>query len=119
MAECGPVTEATGVAHLPDAGEDAPFVEFDREEWSRLAASTPLPLTEADIDNLRGLGDPIDLHEVDTSYRPLSRLLTLYVEASQQLRTATSTFLGEWTHATRSEERRGGEEYKHGRDATS
>jgi len=94
------VTEATGVAHLPDAGEDAPFVEFDREEWSRLAASTPLPLTEADIDNLRGLGDPIDLHEVDTSYRPLSRLLTLYVEASQQLRTATSTFLGEWTHAT-------------------
>ena len=79
---------------------DAPFVEFDRAEWSRLAESTPLPLTQTDIDNLRGLGDPIDLREVDTGYRPLSRLLTLYVEASQQLRTATSTFLGEWTHAT-------------------
>src|SRR5690606_40276217 len=89
---------------------------FSRD-WSSDVCSSDL--TEADIDNLRGLGDPIDLHEVDTSYRPLSRLLTLYVEASQQLRTATSTFLGEWTHATRSEERRGGEEYKHGRDATS
>ncbi len=79
---------------------DAPFVEFDRSEWSRLAEATPLPLTQADIDNLRGLGDPIDLREVDTGYRPLSRLLTLYVEASQHLRTATSTFLGEWTHPT-------------------
>lgn len=82
------------------ASEDAPFVEFDRAAWSQLATSTPLPLTQTDIDNLRGLGDPIDLHEVDTGYRPLSRLLTLYVEASQQLRTATSRFLGEWTHAT-------------------
>lgn len=85
--------------HLEES-EDAPFVEFDRTEWSRLSSTTPLPLTEADIDNLRGLGDPIDMREVDTTYRPLSRLLTLYVEASQQLRTATSTFLGEWTHAT-------------------
>ena len=93
MTECVPVTEV-------ETGDDAPFVEFDRTEWSSLAEATPLPLTQADIDNLRGLGDPIDLHEVDTGYRPLSRLLTLYVEASQQLRTATSTFLGEWTHAT-------------------
>lgn len=80
--------------------DDAPFVEFDRTEWSRLAESTPLPLTQTDVEHLRGLGDPIDLHEVDTGYRPLSRLLTLYVEASQHLRTATSTFLGQWTHPT-------------------
>jgi type I pantothenate kinase len=80
--------------------DDAPFVDFDRAEWSRLASSTPLPLTETDVTRLRGLGDPLDLHEVDTGYRPLSRLLTLYVEASQHLRAATSTFLGEWTHAT-------------------
>ncbi|WP_420114374.1 type I pantothenate kinase [Pseudactinotalea sp.] len=93
VTECVPVTEVS-------TSNDAPFVEFDRSEWSRLAEATPLPLTQADIDNLRGLGDPIDLREVDTGYRPLSRLLTLYVEASQHLRTATSTFLGEWTHPT-------------------
>lgn len=93
VTECVLVTEVS-------TSDDAPFVEFDRTEWSRFAEATPLPLTQADIDNLRGLGDPIDLREVDTGYRPLSRLLTLYVEASQHLRTATSTFLGEWTHAT-------------------
>lgn len=78
----------------------SPFVEFDRAAWSRLAASTPLPLTETDVENLAGLGDPIDLGEVDTVYRPLSRLLNLYVAASQQLRRATSTFLGNWSRHT-------------------
>ncbi|UFU05711.1 type I pantothenate kinase [Ruania halotolerans] len=78
----------------------SPYVEFDRTTWSRLSASTPLPLTADDVDRLRGLGDPIDLAEVDTAYRPLSRLLTLYVAASQRLRATTSTFLGERTHRT-------------------
>ncbi len=88
------LTDFTAMTTLP--GESAaPYVEFDRASWSRLAASTPLPLTSADVDNLRGLGDPIDLDEVDTAYRPLSRLLNLYVAASQGLRRATATFLGE------------------------
>lgn len=78
----------------------SPFVDFDRADWSRLAASTPLPLTEQDVENLAGLGDPIDLVEVDTIYRPLSRLLNLYVAASQELRRATSTFLGDWSRHT-------------------
>lgn len=78
----------------------APYVEFDRGSWSKLSAATPLPLTSADLDNLRGLGDPIDLAEVDTAYRPLSRLLNLYVAASQRLRAATGTFLGERTGPT-------------------
>lgn len=78
----------------------SPFVNFDRADWSALAASTPLPLTEQDVENLAGLGDPIDLVEVDTIYRPISRLLNLYVAASQGLRQATSTFLGEWSRHT-------------------
>ncbi|PFG40471.1 pantothenate kinase [Georgenia soli] len=72
-----------------------PYVEFDRASWSRLAASTPLPLTTADVINLRGLGDPIDLAEVDVVYRPLSGLLQLYAAATGALHRATSTFLGE------------------------
>ena len=73
----------------------SPFVEFDRRDWSRLSASTPQPLTAEDIVRLRGLGDPMDLEEVDTVYLPLSRLLSLYVASSQRLVSATSTFLGE------------------------
>lgn len=73
----------------------SPFLEFDRAAWSRLSAATPQPLTSADIDRLRGLGDPVDLTEVDTVYRPLSRLLSLYVASSRRLGSVTSTFLGE------------------------
>jgi len=73
----------------------SPFLEFDRRTWSRLSASTPQPLTAGDIDRLRGLGDPVDLEEVDTVYRPLSRLLSLYVASSRRLGSVTSTFLGE------------------------
>ncbi|MDR1426777.1 MAG: type I pantothenate kinase [Bifidobacteriaceae bacterium] len=72
---------------------DTPYVTFNRREWSELAAETPLPLTEADVRRLRALGDEIDLAEVDTIYRPLSRLLHLHVAASRRLYEARETFL--------------------------
>ena len=75
--------------------DETPFITLDRAEWAALAEATPLPLTEADIARVRGLGDPIDLSEVDTIYRPLSRLLDLYSEATGRLHDATSEFLGE------------------------
>ncbi|WP_250445084.1 type I pantothenate kinase [Actinotalea sp. C106] len=79
----------------PDIAPSTPYVDLDRAAWSRLSSATPLPLTGADVARLRGLGDPIDLAEVDAVYRPLSRLLNLYVNATGALHTASSTFLGE------------------------
>ncbi len=79
----------------PQVTSASPWVDLDRMAWARLSASTPLPLTAADVTRLRGLGDPIDLAEVDAVYRPLSRLLDLYVQATRGLHTATSTFLRE------------------------
>ena len=76
-------------------GQLQPFVELNRAAWGRLAESTPLPLTDQDVHHLRGLGDPIELAEVDAVYRPLSRLLALYVAAAGTLHKATSTFLRE------------------------
>jgi type I pantothenate kinase len=73
----------------------SPYVDLDRAAWARLSESTPLPLTDADVERLRGLGDPIDLAEVDAVYRPLSRLLNLHIAATAQLHEATSTFLRE------------------------
>ncbi|MHB1064713.1 MAG: type I pantothenate kinase [Georgenia sp.] len=78
----------------------SPYVEFDRESWSRLAESTPLPLTSTDVVNLRGLGDPLDLAEVDAVYRPLSGLLQLYAAATRALHQARSGFLGERSSRT-------------------
>ena len=71
-----------------------PYVELDREAWAKLAEQTPLPLTAAEVERLRGLGDEIDLDEVRQVYLPLTRLLNLYVRATGQLHRATQTFLG-------------------------
>jgi type I pantothenate kinase len=79
----------------PARAAGSPFVELNRAAWSGLRRSTPLTLTEADLGRVRGLGDRIDLREVEDVYLPLSRLLTLYVSGAEQLHVATSTFLGE------------------------
>lgn len=70
------------------------YLDFDLESWSRLRASTPLTLTEEDIDKLRGINVQLDMDMVERAYLPLSRLLNLHVRASQQLATVTDTFLG-------------------------
>ena len=67
---------------------------FSRPEWAALRASTPLTLTEADIDEIRGINVALSLGEVENVYLPLSRLLNLYVRASHQLFSVTDTFLG-------------------------
>ncbi|HET9172862.1 MAG TPA: type I pantothenate kinase [Actinospica sp.] len=83
---------------LPQAGELAPaspYVDLDRESWSSLRERTPLPLTAEEVEQLRGLGDEIDLDEVREMYLPISRLLNLYVGAVHGLRGALGTFLGD------------------------
>ncbi|MEQ1575438.1 MAG: type I pantothenate kinase, partial [Vicinamibacterales bacterium] len=65
-----------------------------RADWARLRASTPLPLSEAQLRPLGGLTERVSLDEVTDIYLPLSRLLNLYVGATQNLHRATGTFLG-------------------------
>ena len=75
----------------------SPYVVFDRDRWSALRASTPLTLDDDDLARVRGLGEPIDLAEVQDVYLPLSRLLSLQVTAAHERHRATATFLGEHT----------------------
>lgn len=75
----------------------SPFLAFSRDEWSTLRASTPLTLSEDDLARLRGINDRLSLEEVVHTYLPLSRLLNLYVGATQQLFRATAEFLGNTT----------------------
>ncbi len=72
----------------------SPHRVFSRAEWAKLRADTPLTLTDDDLVRLRSLNDPISLAEVVEIYLPLSRLLSLYVAATQGLHDATRTFLG-------------------------
>jgi len=71
----------------------SPFREFTRAEWARLRADTPLTLTGDEVVKLQSLNDPISLEEVIAIYLPLSRLLSLYVAATQGLFKATQRFL--------------------------
>ncbi len=73
--------------------EVSPFRRFSPEQWAAWRANTPKTLTQPDLDELRGLNDRIDLNEVETIYLPLSRLLNLYVAATQGLFRATNNFL--------------------------
>ena len=70
------------------------FIEFNRAEWARLRDSTPLPLSEAQLRGLVGINERVSLDEVEDIYLPLSRLLNLYVGATQTLHDATATFIG-------------------------
>jgi type I pantothenate kinase len=70
------------------------YVEFSRAEWARLRDQTPLPLSEAQLRPLGGLIEPVSLGEVVDVYLPLTRLLNLYVAATERRHQATSTFLG-------------------------
>ena len=78
----------------PGESSTSPYVAFDTEEWGRLRADTPLPLTEEELTELRGINEEVSLEEVRNVYLPLSRLLNLYVGASQGLYAATAEFLG-------------------------
>jgi type I pantothenate kinase len=75
------------------AKEVSPFRRFSRDEWAALRSDTPMTLTQQDLDELRGINDRVDLAEVEAIYLPLSRLLNLYVAATQGLFRATNNFL--------------------------
>ena len=76
-------------------GRGEPWVRLPRADWARLAPSVPLPLGEDDVARLRGITDRLSLDEAAEVYHPLSRLLSLYVAATQGLHRATDTFLGD------------------------
>jgi type I pantothenate kinase len=78
----------------------SPFVDFDRPSWAKLGENTPLPLTALELDQVRSLGDEVDLDEVREVYLPLSRLLTLHVQEGGRLYRAYRTFLGNTTART-------------------
>lgn len=71
----------------------SPYRVFNREEWSRLRADTPMTLLESELEQFSGIIEELSVAEVEEIYLPMSRLLNLYVAASQQLHAVTSKFL--------------------------
>lgn len=71
----------------------SPYQKFTRSAWSKLRANTPLTLSESDLTELHGINEKVSLKEVVDIYLPLSRLLNLYIAATQDLYKVTDTFL--------------------------
>ncbi len=74
-------------------GESSPYVELERAAWAQLAGTAETVLTPEEVVSLRGLGDQLDLREIEQVYLPLSRLLSLYVAANSRLHREQEEFL--------------------------
>ncbi|HEX5509780.1 MAG TPA: type I pantothenate kinase [Pseudolabrys sp.] len=72
----------------------SPYRIFQRAKWAKLRHDTPMTLTSEEVARLRSLHDRLDMEEVEQIYLPLSRLLSLYVAATQSLFRAQQGFLG-------------------------
>jgi len=71
----------------------SPYHVFSRAEWATLRADTPMTLTPDEVTRMRSLHDRLDMAEIEEIYLPLSRLLSLYVAATQRLFLAQQRFL--------------------------
>ncbi|HWP26391.1 MAG TPA: type I pantothenate kinase [Xanthobacteraceae bacterium] len=72
----------------------SPYRIYSRAEWAALREDTPMTLTASEVSALRSLHDRLDIAEVEEIYLPLSRLLSMYVAATQRLHRAQQRFLG-------------------------
>lgn len=70
-----------------------PYRVFSRSQWAMLRDDTPMTLAEHEVEALHSMHDRLDLKEVEEIYLPLSRLLSMYVEAERRLFAAQRRFL--------------------------
>ena len=71
----------------------SPYRSFSRADWAMLREDAPMTLTSEEVTRLHSLHDRLDMKEVEDIYLPLSRLLSLYVTATQRLFRAQERFL--------------------------
>lgn len=71
----------------------SPYHIFSRAEWAALREDAPMTLTPDEVTRLRSMHDRLDIAEIEDIYLPLSRLLSLYVAATQRLFLAQQRFL--------------------------
>ena len=72
----------------------SPYQSFSRKEWAKLRADTPMTLDDTEVERLSGVTQRLSRKEVEEIYLPLSRLLNLQVQATQQLHAERQAFFG-------------------------
>ncbi len=92
MSEVASSSNGSAAGHS-SGHESSPYVELERAAWAQLAGTAETALTPDEVLRLRGLGDQLDLHEIEQVYLPLSRLLSLYVAGNSRLHREQEEFL--------------------------
>ncbi len=87
-------TAAPDDATAPEDNPYGPYLTLDRQHWAALAAARSVGLDDETLARLRGIGDPTDAAEVAEVYLPLTELLSLYLERTGELFSASHRFLG-------------------------
>lgn len=64
-----------------------------RDEWSNLGHDTSIKMTFEELENLRGLNDPISLGDVKEIYVPLVQLINLFIQQYEKLQQEKTFFL--------------------------
>src|ERR1051325_2731231 len=72
----------------------SPYITYSRSEWAALREDMPMTLAPDELNRLRSMHDRLDMQEVEDIYLPLTRLLSLYIAATQRLHRAQQRFLG-------------------------
>ncbi len=75
--------------------DPSPYVELERSAWAELARDAVQPMSGEEVERLRGVGEELDLDEVQQVYLPLTQLISLRVRLAEALYRATERFLGE------------------------
>src|SRR5438132_7164958 len=72
----------------------SPYRVFSRAKWAERREDTPMTLMPDEVTRVRSLHDRLDISEVEEIYLPISRLLSMYVAATQRLFRAQQRCLG-------------------------
>ena len=91
MSEVPAPSNGSTTAHL--GTRPRPTSSSSGPRGPQLAGTAETVLTPDEVVRLRGLGDQLDLREIEQVYLPLSRLLSLYVAANSRLHREQEEFL--------------------------
>lgn len=66
---------------------------ISRDDWKELGHDTSIKMTFEELENIRGLNDPISLADVKEIYVPLVQLINLFIQQYEKLQKEKTFFL--------------------------
>jgi type I pantothenate kinase len=88
-------TNRSSSLSLSESNADAGFEVFTRQRWAALVRRSGGALSNDEVRNLAGIGDPISVQEVVDVYLPLAELLALIADTRHLAQRRIGAFLGE------------------------